>query len=72
MESLKSIEFGDHIEVYNYVAMDDVVVPIAAQFPHPNLADNLGVFVEHGYLHHDFIVGEKAREFAERLKGVLG
>ena len=25
LESLKSIEFGDHTEVYNYVAMDDVV-----------------------------------------------
>ncbi len=69
LKSLEEINLGD-TEVYSYIAADDVVVPVGSQVPHEGISNNLQVFMR-PYLHHDFIIGEKARDFAERLKAVL-
>ncbi len=69
LKSLEEINLGD-TEVYSYIAADDVVVPVGSQVPHEGISNNLQVFMR-PYLHHDFIIGQKARDFAERLKAVL-
>jgi len=70
LKSLEEINLGD-TEVYSYISADDVVVPVGSQVPHEGISNNLQVFMR-PYLHHDFIIGQKARDFAERLKGVFG
>ncbi len=69
LKSLEEINLGD-TEVYSYIAADDVVVPVGSQVPHEGISNNLQVFMR-PYLHHDFIIGQKARDFAERLKELL-
>ena len=69
LRSIEDINL-DHTEVHSYIAADDVVVPVGSQVPHRELSETQELYMK-PYLHHDFIIGLKARDFADKIKAVL-